>query len=85
MARRDGQIVISLPLLRLILGLPQWMEIDGIVQTDDDWRNDECRLLVRGPFCPSRDEGADRPILMPVYERVDVGKATLREIQGVDT
>lgn len=78
---RYARIPIDLTLLGQILGLPDGMEVVAPIAMDDP-RHVE--IYVRSAHLPAVVPGDKIPRIMPIYQRVETGKATLLRIDGYD-
>ena len=85
MSARGGRIPLNMSLMRMVLGLPAWMNIVEIQQSAADTALNICHVVVGGPYCPVWKPGAELAELRLFYRTVDCGSAVLDRIDGLDT
>ena len=82
---RRGALQISTELLRTILDLPSWCEIDAVRQTPDEYERACFHVVLTGKWLPDQLEGAELPRIEAIYQSVEPAKAHLKALHGLDT
>jgi hypothetical protein len=82
---RKAQIKLPVTMLRVLLDLPDHLEIVEILETPLDKGAQLFTIRVTGPFCPTVMQDGVLKSLYPIYRVLETGHAELEEIQGLDT
>ena len=78
---RYARIAVDLQLIGQILGLPDGMQIVAPIAMEDPRY---VEFHVKSEHLPVIVPGDKIPRILPVYQRVDVGRAELLRIEGYD-
>ena len=82
---RRGRVVISKPLLRMLLNIPDHLVIGSVYETPEDTHKDTFSISVTGRFCPEVAEGTPAPEITLLYSSVKTGETILLAVDGLDT